>query len=82
MVTLDEVVKNGKVVKTMEVYSFANILLPMRLEKASKVKHDFKNKNLDELTIHKRTRKEMIRNIKRGGRKLEKKKIKIASITT
>jgi len=45
----------------------------MRLEKASKVKHDSKNKDLNELTTHKRVRKEMIRNIERGGRKLEKK---------
>lgn len=32
-----------------------------------------KNKDLDELTTHKRARKEMIGNIERGGRKLEKK---------
>jgi hypothetical protein len=37
------------------------------------VKHDSKNKNIDELTIHKRARKEMIGNIERGGKKLEKK---------
>jgi hypothetical protein len=74
MVNLDEVVKNSKVVKTMEVCSSTSILLLVRLEKALKAKHDSKNKNLDELTTHKRVRKEMIGNIERGGRKLEKKK--------
>jgi len=73
MVNLDEVVKNSKVVKTMEVCSSTSILLPVRLEKALKAKHDSKNKNLDELTTHKRVRKEMIGNIESGGRKLEKK---------
>jgi len=73
MVNLDEVVKNSKVVKTMEVCSSTSILLLVRLEKALKAKHDSKNKNLDELTTHKRVRKEMIGNIERGGRKLEKK---------
>jgi hypothetical protein len=33
MVKFGEVVRNDKVVKTMEVCPFASILLPMRLEK-------------------------------------------------
>jgi hypothetical protein len=45
-------VKLGEVVKTMEVYPFANVL---PLEMASKVKLDSKNKDLDELKTHKRT---------------------------
>ncbi len=47
-------VKLGEVVKTMEVYPFANVLPPMKLEMASKVKLDSKNKDLDELKTHKR----------------------------
>jgi hypothetical protein len=75
MVKLSEVVRNNKVVKTMEVCLSTSVLQPVRLEKASKVKHDSKNKDFDELTIHKRARKETIRNIEKGGRKLEKKKV-------
>jgi len=73
MVKLGEVVRNDKVAKTMEVCSSASIFSLMKLEKASKVKHDSKNKNIDELTTYKRARKKMIGNIERGGRKLEKK---------
>jgi hypothetical protein len=75
MVKLGEVVRNNKVVKTMEVCSSANVLPPVKLEKASKAKHDSKNKDLNEMTTHKRVRKETIANIEREGRKLEKKKV-------
>jgi hypothetical protein len=46
-------VKLGEVVKTMEVCPFVNVLPPMKL---GKVKPNSKNKDLDELKIHKRTR--------------------------
>jgi hypothetical protein len=73
MVKLGEVVRNNKVVKTMEVCLSTSVFLPVRLEKASKVKHVSKNKDLNELKTHKRARKETIGNIERKGRKLKKK---------
>ncbi len=57
----------------MEVYSSTSVFPPVRLENASKAKHYSKNKDLDELKTHKKARNETIRNIERGGKKLEKK---------